>query len=81
MGLRHENDCLEGFLVDDAVSLKRDCMGFTRFHNRLISNRPEIPRVLFSQFVGLRLSHALDEVIVVTSQLLLVVALEVEVHK
>jgi hypothetical protein len=46
-----------------------------------LSDRPHVPRVLLSQLVCLRLGHTFNEVIVITSQLLLVVLLEVEVHK
>jgi len=45
------------------------------------SDRPKVPRILLSQLVCLRLSHALGEVVVVTPQLLLVIPLEVEVHE
>ena len=46
-----------------------------------MSYGPKIPRVSLSELIGFILSHALDEVVIVTSQLLLVVPLEIEMHE
>lgn len=84
MGLATWERSFEGILVHlyDAFLLQRRlCALHPLSHNQLTSNRPEISRILLSQFIGLRLRHALDEVVVVTPQLLLIVPLKVEMHE
>jgi hypothetical protein len=49
--------------------------------DKKFSNRPKIPRIPLSKLVSLSLRHALDEMVVVTPQLLLVFLSEVEVHE
>lgn len=44
-------------------------------------DRPKVPWVLLAQLVCLRLGHALDDIVIITPELLPVVLLEVKVHE